>query len=562
MSSITKTGGEAPFQNINNQHSDPFPRKLPEGITFSFSAGGWLQMYMFGVAHALQQSGVIDHHNENILLHEQQKHKSSSKSKEDKEDKEDEEETEQKEKDEADKSSQKESNKKVEESVDENRPVRFVGASAGALAACCLAGDLEMTDVRDFTLECGEHMNSKWYHYFLMKDYVDIAIDKFSTEIMSRDEESGSQEVQDRLRRTLGIYCTVLPFFKKKKFNEFTCVDDIKEALFASLCAAPMVGFPFRLRSTGELVVDGGIAAFQPKSGKSNVITISPFYFANADIRPSQFIPVHWAFKPKNRARHSALFDLGYNDTIDFLVRKGYVAAHHVAANTLRRPDPKAPRRGAFAIFRDLIFLLFSYILLRPIAIVVVYMEMIVVATYYFIKTFIYSSSDAGATFVDWFDTVVNLFSPSVFLHMAVSPRIPVNERRLAKRSLSFRVFAPFFSGTTNPSSDEKYVDNASVNVATKKRFAVHTPIGAPTQTQLLFDRFKNLGWSGPNVTSMFKEENGRVVNASTTATTTTASFARVSSDTQDEEEVESETRANLKSPTQTSSKKTFFKKK
>ncbi len=552
-STIAKTGGEAPFQNNNNNRnsSDPFPRKLPDGITFSFSAGGWTQLYMFGVAHALQQSGVIDHHNENILKNN-------------------------------DNSKQNEEEKEQTES-DQKRPVRFVGASAGALAACCVAADLDMLEVRDFTLECGEHMNSKWYHYFFMKDYVDIAIDKFATEIMSRDEESGTHEVQDRLRKTLEIYCTVLPFFKKKKFNEFTCVDDIKEALFASLCAAPMVGFPFRLRSTGELVVDGGIAAFQPKSGKSNVITVSPFYFANADIRPSHFIPVHWAFKPKNRARHAALFDLGYNDTIDFLVRKGYVAAHHVAANNLRRPDPKAPRRGAFAIFRDLIFLFFSYILLRPLAIVVVYMEMMLMATYYFIKTFIFNSSGAGAAFVAWFDTIVDLFSPSVFLHMAVSPRIPVNEKRLAKRSLTFRFFAPFFGGgngsINNPSSssssgnsfDEKYSESVISNSSssTKKRFAVHTPVsvGGPTQTQLLFDRFKNLGWSGPNVTSMFKDENGKVVNTtqqqqqqqdeSSIRSETDTSFEAETSDEFAANENSNNKRANLKSPT-----KRVFKKK
>ena len=73
--------------------------------------------------------------------------------------------------------------------------------------------------------------------------------------------------------------------------------------LVASCTATPIAGWPFRL--DGEWVLDGGLADFQPLSTRlpaaAGTVTVSPFYCAHADIRPSRYVPLWWALYPPRR---------------------------------------------------------------------------------------------------------------------------------------------------------------------------------------------------------------------------------------------------------------------
>ena len=62
-------------------------------------------------------------------------------------------------------------------------------------------------------------------------------------------------------------------------------IDDAVEALRASCCLVPFVGLPFRLKGSGEWVIDGGFCAFQPRDGEPGVVTVATAPLATAASR-------------------------------------------------------------------------------------------------------------------------------------------------------------------------------------------------------------------------------------------------------------------------------------
>jgi hypothetical protein len=64
--------------------------------------------------------------------------------------------------------------------------------------------------------------------------------------------------------------------------------------------------------------IDGGLSDFQPVIDE-NTITVSPFYFSSADIRPSRYVPLWWSFfPPKDEDTIEWLYHLGQEDAISF----------------------------------------------------------------------------------------------------------------------------------------------------------------------------------------------------------------------------------------------------
>ena len=205
-------------------------------------------------------------------------------------------------------------------------------------------------------------------------------------------------EAKDIMRDRIEIYCSVLHssggdnshtttsamskyrtasrqhlsthIFRHKVFRNIETIEQLKEALCASCCVFPICGVPFRLKYNvdaprsneedssrscigNEWVLDGGLAAFQPRKherwellyghdtrghnyeqGTANnhvppqqyqhkpthLITVSALYYDSADIRPSTYVPVYWALYPPSLAEYYALFELGYKDCIHYLV--------------------------------------------------------------------------------------------------------------------------------------------------------------------------------------------------------------------------------------------------
>ena len=57
-----------------------------------------------------------------------------------------------------------------------------------------------------------------------------------------------------------------------------------------------------------------------------DAISVCPFYFSRADITPSEYVPLHWAFyPPKDPEQLRRVYDLGYRDTLTWLKKNGQI---------------------------------------------------------------------------------------------------------------------------------------------------------------------------------------------------------------------------------------------
>jgi len=77
---------------------------------------------------------------------------------------------------------------------------------------------------------------------------------------------------------------------------EFDSAEDLQAALVASAAAFPLAQ---PVKRKGKWLIDGGLSDFQPIFDE-NTITINPFYFSQADIKPSRYVPAWWALLPSS----------------------------------------------------------------------------------------------------------------------------------------------------------------------------------------------------------------------------------------------------------------------
>jgi hypothetical protein len=397
-------------------------------VTLSFAAGGWFQMFHFGVCQAFVDTGFI----------------------------------------------------KAMEA--QGKTVRFCGSSAGSLAAAALASECTamFPDMKSFALECADHYRESWWNFLCMKEYLVASIQRFGDKIVA---SRGMEKVLDAVNGgRLEVYATTLPLLRRKCIATFDEFGDVEEALLASCCLTPVVGFPFQLRSTGEWVCDGGITAFQPRSGKGEIdlakgevlITVSPFYFTQADIRPSMFVPAWWGLYPPHRELHAALFDVGYNSALDFLIRHQLVAA--AAGNDLYKPPAdltlgSVAGQGLTAMVRDVLVTALYLLVGRPLAIFLIYTEMLLMALFVVAASVLTSNKRWRSVY----NNIRNLLSLRVFLRLLFSSKkIPINESRLAQSSGFYRALQPLvFEGNkirrTNqatPSKPKRFIVDTHCNMS------------------------------------------------------------------------------------------------
>nr|CCA22495.1 patatinlike phospholipase putative [Albugo laibachii Nc14] len=225
-----------------------------EKLSFSFACGGWLKMYLFGVAKALQESDL-------------------------------------------------------------EKNARMIGSSAGALAATGLALGCDFEKIRDHVVDrCVPQVHSSFFGAFRVREFLIDTIR--STSDLSRYQELNES---DRIGSLTIVYSS-LSARKSRRATTFTSEDHLEKCLIASCTASPIVGMPFKL--DGEYVMDGAVFDFQPIIDK-NTIRISPFYCTDADIRPSQYVPIWWAVYPPSQDDVRWLFDLGYADGLAWISRSG-----------------------------------------------------------------------------------------------------------------------------------------------------------------------------------------------------------------------------------------------
>jgi len=291
----------------------------------SFSCGGWLQFYLYGVARAIQAAGL-------------------------------------------------------------DRGVQYCGCSAGALAAAGLAYEGDFDAAVEFCkTECIPQAHGHVTGLFRLADYVGKCIDMLLV-----------PKFRKLKRGDLQIAITKLPLLAPERVTEHPTVEELKQTLMASSAAFP--GAPVVQHVRFGACIDGGLSDFQPLVDEAT-ITVSPFYFSDCDIRPSRYVPPWWALvPPKNTETVDWTYNLGFDDAMEYFRKRGISPSPHarpqLAAFQRSRTHPfDTPRRINYHRFLgydllnlvpsqflsfllDLGLLLLFLLLLRPLALVAVYLEL------------------------------------------------------------------------------------------------------------------------------------------------------------------------------------------
>ncbi|KPI85916.1 hypothetical protein ABL78_5000 [Leptomonas seymouri] len=351
-------------------------------ITVSFSCGGWFQMYFFGAAFALYDSGVLQRW------------------------------------------------------YAEGKRVRFTGVSAGALAASCLAtGQYDFLAVKQFTSAVAEDYRSSIFHIFHMRRYLLAALDHFGTNLKAVDTDLRMRKVLESGCLEVGV--TELPKFKSRLLSRFSSYADIHEALLASCCLVPLVGLPFKMESTGTWCADGGISNFTPRMEEETTISVSAMYFQDASVRPRIFVPSWWALRPPSTKKYNNLFWVGYNDMIDYLVSADHLDGRN--GNYLLKQEVDFQvhdtyLEAVFSLFMELLMLIY----IRPVVIVCVYVELAVSMVWWAARGVLTWDSSSIGNFYDSFRNAVSLRTLG---RMVFGSKVPSNEERLSRHSRVFRFF-------------------------------------------------------------------------------------------------------------------------
>ncbi|KAI5686521.1 Patatinlike phospholipase [Leishmania braziliensis] len=392
-------------------------------ITVSFSCGGWFQMYFFGVAYALIDSGVLRRW------------------------------------------------------YSEGKRVRFTGVSAGALAATCLAsGQYDILSVKKFSLAAAEDYRSSIFHWFRLGKYLMTAIDDFGASLRAIDTDPRMRQVLASGSLEIGV--TVLPKLRSHLINSFSSYAAIRETLIASCCLVPLVGLPFKMESTGEWCADGGISNFTPRMGEENTISVSAMYFQDASVRPRVFVPSWWALRPPNTRKYNNLFWMGYNDMIDYLVSAGHLSVQN--GNDLLKQEVDFSVHDsyldvAFTFFMELMMLIF----IRPVVIVFVYVELAISIAWWVAKGVL---TGDGISFRNFYEGFRNTISLRTLGRLIFGPRISSNEERLSRQSRVFRVFKPVALGGNEKTGRECWSPSGAVlldrvpMLSPKAQRAAHLP--------------------------------------------------------------------------------------
>ncbi|KAI9922809.1 hypothetical protein PsorP6_002545 [Peronosclerospora sorghi] len=196
-----------------------------------------------------------------------------------------------------------------------DKNARVIGCSAGALTAAGLALRCDFDAIRDHVVKnIIPQAHASLAGYFRVRSYLRDTLRRHG-ELHRFEELNASQQVT--------IVYTSLSSLKSRRATTFKSVEQITETLLASCCATPIAGLPFKLN--GEWVMDGCIFDFQPVYDDKTV-TVSPFYFLGADIKPSVYVPMWWSLFPPGVSDIEWLFDLGYEDGLSKAVVFGAAA--------------------------------------------------------------------------------------------------------------------------------------------------------------------------------------------------------------------------------------------
>ena len=193
------------------------------------------------------------------------------------------------------------------------------GTSGGALTGCLLFLDIDLDALAEYVYICAAKARSSWRGAFRLREYCRGAITQFCT----RDAH---KILQGRFEISI---TRIFPWYKNLRVNQFPSYDFLVRSLLCSACIVPLAGMPMWLPGFG-LCLDGGLSDLQlfkglaqdgtfcklhcRKTNPKNIVVVCPFYSSRADIRPSKYVPMWWAFFPPEPYKLKELYELGRKD--------------------------------------------------------------------------------------------------------------------------------------------------------------------------------------------------------------------------------------------------------
>ena len=180
------------------------------------------------------------------------------------------------------------------------------GTSGGALTGCLLFLDIDLDALAEYVYICAAKARSSWRGAFYLRDYCRGAITQFCT-------KDAHKILQGRFEISI---TRLFPWYKNLRVNQFPSYEFLVQSLLCSACITPLAGLPMWLPGHG-LCFDGGVSDLQllkglarngtfcklhcRKTNPKNLVVVCPFYSSRADIRPSKYVPMWWAFSRPSR---------------------------------------------------------------------------------------------------------------------------------------------------------------------------------------------------------------------------------------------------------------------
>ncbi|CAK4085542.1 unnamed protein product [Aphanomyces euteiches] len=267
----------------------------------------------------------------------------------------------------------------------------MLGTSGGSLAALSMVLDNDFDAmVNGVVNELVPAARSSFANAFRVREYLRDAMQRWGN-----FEVPGALE---RAKRCVVVYSSISKW-ASRRVSEFANVEELTQSVLASCCATPICGLPFRLK--GEWVMDGGLFDFQPVLDE-NTITISPFYCTQADIKPSQYVPMWWAIYPPEPDRVAWLYQLGKNDAYMWALKQGYTTKTHIPPSPLDESSYQT-KLGRFLGYKtmesrilDFFFVLTVAMIWKPVAFFLLYTELLIRAVVHATESGVLAVSSAG----------------------------------------------------------------------------------------------------------------------------------------------------------------------
>ena len=253
---------------------------------------------------------------------------------------------------------------------------------------------------------------SKLSGLFNLDHYVKVCLQKTSN--LHKWKELSPGQLQVAVTR-------LLPYFLRERATKYESEDDLLWTLVASAAAFPFAPLVYR---HGSWCVDGGLSDFQPIIDDQTV-TVSPFYFSRADIKPSRYVPLWWGLLPPNDANTiDWLYHLGWIDGLSWLETRGIditCATNHPVRNAHPFDVPgrislhrflgyNLEKYGKYLwYFGDIVLYLLLVVIWKPLSLTLVYIEVVVLLIFHFFKAVICEIYDIAPMFF----LIMSMFLPS-----------------------------------------------------------------------------------------------------------------------------------------------------